>query len=99
MNLNMIRPKKETDDLLPSKIKICVTSIKQTHTLCQETLEFLLNKTRETLPFKPLIQIEGSWMIGLTSLEVYNSIFNITETMNKFEIYKDTFDGFLFTEL
>ena len=27
-------------------------------------------------------------MIGLTSLEVYNSIFNITEQTNKFELYK-----------
>ena len=29
-------------------------------------------------------------MIGLTDLEVYNSIFNITEENNKFEIYRDT---------
>ena len=27
-------------------------------------------------------------MIGLTDLEVYNSIFNITEENNKFELYK-----------
>ena len=27
-------------------------------------------------------------MIGLTDLEVYNSIFNITEKNNKFELYK-----------
>ena len=38
-------------------------------------------------------------MIGLTSLEVYNSIFNITAENNKFELYTDTFDGFSFTEL
>ena len=38
-------------------------------------------------------------MIGLTDLEVYNSIFNITEENNKFELYIDTFDEFSFTEL
>ena len=38
-------------------------------------------------------------MIGLTSLEIYNSIFNITEKINKFELYSDTFDEFLFEEV
>ena len=45
-------------------------------------------KTRETFHFKPSIQIQGHWMIGLTNLEVYNSIFNITEENNRFELYK-----------
>ena len=38
-------------------------------------------------------------MIGLTSLEVYNSIFNITEENNKFELYSDVFEEFFFTEI
>ena len=37
-------------------------------------------------------------MIGLTSLEVYNSIFNLTEEKNKFELHTDNFDEFSFTE-
>ena len=45
-------------------------------------------KPKETFHFKPSIQIQGDWMIGLTDLEVYNSIFNITEENNKFELYK-----------
>ena len=45
-------------------------------------------KPRETFHFKPPIQIKGDWMIGLTDLEVYNSIFNITEENNKFKLYK-----------
>ena len=45
-------------------------------------------KTRETFHFNPPISIEGSWMIGLKDLEVYNSIFNITEEINKFELFK-----------
>ena len=38
-------------------------------------------------------------MIGLISLEVYNSIFNINQENNKVELYTDTFDEFSFTEL
>ena len=38
-------------------------------------------------------------MIGLTSLEVYNSIFNIRQRNNKFEIYRDTSKNFGFLEL
>ena len=38
-------------------------------------------------------------MIGLTSLEVYNSIYNIKPGNNKFEIYTDTLNEFSFGEL
>ena len=99
MNLNMIRPKNETEDLLLSITKNCETIIKQTHRKAEETLEFKMIKPKETFHFKPPISIEGSWMIGLTDLEVYNSIFNITETNNKFEIYRDTSAKFGFLEL
>ena len=88
MNLNMIRPKNETEDLLLSITKNCETLIEQTHRRPEETLEFKMNKSRETFYFKTPIQIKGDWMIGLTDLEVYNSIFNITEENNKFELYK-----------
>ena len=88
MNLNMIRPKTQTEDLLLSITKNCETLIEQTHTKPQETLEFKMIKPRETFQFKPPIQIQGDWMIGLTDLEVYNSVFNITEENNKFELYK-----------
>ena len=88
MNLNMIRPKNETENLLLSITKNCETLIEQTHRKAEETLEFKMNKSKETFHFKPPIQIKGDWMIGLTDLEVYNSIFNITEQNNKLEIYK-----------
>ena len=76
----MVGPKNETEDLLLSITKNCETLIQQTHTKPQETLEFKMIKPRETFHFTPPFQIKGDWMIGLTSLEVYNSIFNITET-------------------
>ena len=88
MNTNMIRPKNETEDLLLSITKNCEMRIKQTHRKPEETLEFKMIKPRETFHFKPPIQVKGDWMIGLTDLEVYNSIFNITEENNKFKLYK-----------
>ena len=88
MNLNMIRPKNETENLLLSITKNCETLIEQTLRKPEETLEFKMNKSRESFHFRPPIQIQGDWMIGLTDLEVYNSIFNITEENNKFKLYK-----------
>ena len=88
MDLKMIRPKTQTEDLLLSITKNCETLIDQTHRKAEETLEFKMIKPRETFHFKPPIQIKGDWMIGLTDLEVYNSIFNITEENNKFQLYK-----------
>ena len=88
MNLNKIQPKNETEDLLLSITKNCETLIEQTHRKAEETLEFKMTKSKETFHFKPPISIQGEWMIGLTDLEVYNSIFNITEENNKFELYK-----------
>ena len=45
-------------------------------------------QSKQTFNFKPSIRIEGSWMIGSTDFQVYNPIFNITEDINKFELYK-----------
>ena len=83
----MIRPKNETEDLLLSVTKNCETLIQQTHTKPEETLEFKMIKPKETFHFNPPIQIKEDWMIGLTDLEVYKSIFNITEENNNFELY------------
>ena len=59
-----------------------------------ELLKLKRIKSREIFLFKPPIPIESSYVIGLTSLEVYNSIFNINTKNNKFELYTDTFDEF-----
>ena len=84
----MIRPKNETEDLLLSITKNCETLIEQTHRKPEETLEFKMGQSEQTFHFKPPMPIEGSWMIGLTNLEINISIFNITEEKNKFELYK-----------
>ena len=84
----MVKPKNETEDLLLSITKNCETLIDQTHRKAGETLELKMIKPRETFHFKPPIHIKGDWMIGLTDLELYNSLFNITEENNKFQLYE-----------
>ena len=88
----MIRPKNETEDLLLSLTKRCQTFNKQTHRKAEETLKFKFTRSKKLFSFKSPISIEGSWMIALTSLEVSYSIFNITETNIKFQLYRDNFD-------
>ena len=88
MNLNLVRPKNETEDLLLSITKNCETLIHQTHRKAEETLEFKMTKSRGTFHFKPSIQVKGDWMIGLVVFEAYNSTFNITEEKNKLQLYK-----------
>ena len=70
MNLSVVRPKNQTEDLLLSHTKNCQKFIIQTHRKPQETLEIEVTKPRETFHFNPLISYEGSWMLGLTNLEV-----------------------------
>ena len=60
MNLNMITPKNETEALLTSTTRNCQTLIEQTHRKAEETLEFKMNKSKETFLFIPPIPIEGS---------------------------------------
>ena len=86
MNLNMIRPKNETEIILLSINKNCETLIEQTHRKAEETLEFKMNKSREIFHFSPPTQVKGDWTIGLLDLKIYNSIFIITEENNKFEL-------------
>ena len=89
----MSSPESETEDLSLSSTENCETLIEQTHTKPQETKEFKLNQPRETFTFKPsfLLGLVSKWMIGLTGLELYNSIFIITEGNIKFELYTELF--------
>ena len=99
MNPNLMRVKNQTKNLLISSTENCEKLIKQFYTKPQETLNFKLTKSRQTFRFKLPISIQGSRMLGLTSLEAYNTIFNMTEENNKFELCTDTFDEFSFAEL
>ena len=95
----MIQPKNQTENFLISITKNYEKFNKQTLRKAEETLEFTFTKSRKTFHFNSPIPIEEFWMIGLTSLEVYNSIFNMTDENSKFELYTETFDEFGFIEL
>ena len=51
--------------------------------------------TRETFHFNTPVEVKENWMIGLQSLEVYNSVCKTTEEINKLEL----FTGPLYDEL
>ena len=76
--------------MLLSITKNFETLIHQIHARPEETLEFKMIKPSETFHFNPPIEVEDDWMLGLIDLEVYISIFNVTEENNKFELYKLT---------
>ena len=88
MNLNLIQPKNEIENLLLSITISCQTLIEQINRKAEEALEFKMNKPRVIIHFKAPIPIKGDWMIGFTTLEVYNSIFSITEENYNFELHK-----------
>ena len=52
----------------------------------QETLEFKMNKQKEYFSFDIPLELPEQWMMGVTSLEVYNTVYNITEKNNKFKL-------------
>ena len=64
------------------------TLSEQTRTKPQETLEFKMNKQRQTFSFSPPINlVEGDkWLLAVSSFECTNSVFNITNDNNSFSI-------------
>ena len=53
----------------------------------QETLEFEMNKQKESFSFDIPLELTDQWMMGVTSLvEVYNTVYNITEKDNIFQV-------------
>ena len=60
--------------------------VENTHSKPQETLEFKMTKQKESFSFDVSLLLTEKWMMGVTSLEVYNTVYNITEKNNKLEI-------------
>ena len=68
----------------------------------QETLEFKMNEQKESFSFDVPLELNEQWMMGVTSLDVYNTVYKITEKNNKLKILfrKDQIDSLgLDTEL
>ena len=62
------------------------TLIEQTKTKPQETLEFKMNKQKQTFSFNPPINLleEGKWLMAVSLFDCTNSVFNITNENNSF---------------
>ena len=60
--------------------------VENTHSKPQETLEFKMTDQKESFSFDVSLLLPEKWMMGVTSLEVYNTVYNITETNNKLQI-------------
>ena len=64
------------------------TLIGHTKKKTQKTLEFKMNKQMQTFSFNPPINTleEGKWLLGVSSFECTNSVFNITNDNSSFSI-------------
>ena len=45
-----------------------------------------MTKQKESFSFDVPLQLNEKWMIGVTCLEVYDTVYNITEKNNKLQI-------------
>ena len=64
------------------------TLIEQTKSRPQETLEFKMNKQRQTFSYNPSINLfeEDKWLLAVSSFGCTNSVFNVTDDNNSFSI-------------
>ena len=74
------------ESLLLSIAKSNLDIVENTLSKPQETLEFKMNKQKESFSFDIPLELPEKWMMGVTSLEVYNTVYNITEKNNKLKI-------------
>ena len=62
--------------------------VENTHSKPQETLEIKMNKQKESFSFDIPLDLPEQWMMGVTSLQVYNTVYNITEKNNKIKFFE-----------
>ena len=74
------------ESLLLSFVKSSQEIVEKTHSKPQETLEFKMTKQKASFSFDVPLELPEKWMMGVTSLEVYNTVYNITNSNNKLEI-------------
>ena len=75
------------DSLLLGLAKSNMDIVESTLSKPQETLEFKMKKQKESFSFDVPLELPEQWMMGVPSLEVYNTVYNITEKNNKLKIF------------
>ena len=86
MDLSTFVTYDKKESLLLSIAKSNQEIVENTHSKPQETLEFKMTKQKESFSFDVPLELPEKWMMGVTSLEVYNTVYNITEKNNKLQI-------------
>ena len=74
------------ESLLSSFAKSNQKTVENTHFKPQETLEFKMTKQKGSFSIEVPLILNEKWIMGVTSLEVYNTVYNITNSNNKLEI-------------
>ena len=85
MNLNSLRLKNQAEKLLFSITKLIYNLLEQSETEPQEILEIGMKKPTETFPFDFPPKLEDEWMLGLTILKLFDSLFDKAKGNNNFE--------------
>ena len=86
MDLSTFVTYDKKESLLLSIAKSNQEIVENTHSKPQETLEFKMTKQKESFSFDVPLTLNEKWMMGVTSLEVYNTVYNITNSNNKLQI-------------
>ena len=86
MDLSTFVTYDKKESLLLSIAKSNQEIVENTHSKPQETLEFKTTKQKESFSFDVPLTLNEKWMMGVTSLEVYNTVYNITNSNNKLQI-------------
>ena len=81
MDLSQFTPTNKNETLLLGIVKLLHKIEENTYTNSQETLNFKTIKPKRSLNFdKPLI-IPEKWLMGLSNLQVYNTVYKIIDTL------------------
>ena len=86
MDLSTFVTNDKKESLLLNIAKSNQKIVENTHSKPQETPEFKMTKQKESFSFDVRLHLNEKWMMGVTSLEVYNTVYNTTEKNNKLQI-------------
>ena len=87
MDLSNFGTYNKQESLLLSIAKSNLDIVENTLSKPQATLEFKMNKQKESFSFDIPQDLPEQWMMGVTSLEVYNTVYNITKKNNKLKLF------------
>ena len=88
MDLSTFVTYDKKESLLLSITKSNQEMVEKTHSKPHETPVFKMTEQKESFSFDVPLQLNEKWMMGVTSLEVYNTVYNITILLKRITNYK-----------